>query len=96
MDYTQAIGFLAAILTTAANFPQAYKIIKTKSTKDISVVTYSLLTAGGILWIIYGISQKDIPLVLANGISASLCVVILILKSISSKQIGKIKDAITK
>lgn len=96
MDFTQITGFLAAILTTSANFPQAYKIIKTRSTKDISVLTYSLLTVGGVLWIMYGVFNKDIPLILANAISTSLCIIILILKAISKKQLEKISDKIKK
>ena len=40
MDYIQIIGYAAAILNAAANFPQTYKIIKAKSTDNISVNTY--------------------------------------------------------
>lgn len=96
MEYTQLLGYLAAVLTTGANFPQAYKIIKTRSTKDISVLTYSLLAVGGILWILYGVFNKDIPLILANTISTSLCIIILILKAISKKQLEDLSDKIQK
>lgn len=96
MEYTQLLGYVAAVLTTGANFPQAYKIIRTRSTKDISVLTYSLLAIGGVLWILYGVFNKDIPLVLANSISTTLCIIILILKAISKKQLEELSDTIQK
>lgn len=85
MDYIQILGLLAAVFTTGANFPQTYKIIKTKSTKDISKVTYSMLLCGGIMWLVYGILRMDIPIIIANGISATICGIILILKFSSKK-----------
>lgn len=95
MNYTALIGYVAAILTTAANFPQTYKIIKTKSTKDISFTTYIFLTIGCGLWVIYGILNNDIPLIIANGISTSICVIILILKLLSKKQLQDLSKKIT-
>lgn len=96
MDYIQILGYVAAILTTAANFPQTYKIIKTKSTDDISVNTYLLLTAGCGLWVTYGILNKDLPLIIANSISTSICIIILILKSLNKKQLVKLNEKIVK
>lgn len=96
MDYTQLIGTSAAILTTIANIPQTYRIIKTKSTKDISTLTYCMLAAGFILWVLYGITRNDYPVIIANGISLLVCSMILFLKFCSAKTIDKIKDTITK
>jgi MtN3 and saliva related transmembrane protein len=65
------ISVLATIFGTImalANLPQAYKIFKTKSAKDISMITYSLLLAGAIVWILYGVERKDFPLIFANSI----------------------------
>ena len=88
------LGYIAAILTTVANFPQTYKIIKTKSTDAISVNTYLLLTAGCGLWVVYGILNKDLPLIIANSISTSICIIILILKSLNKKQLVKLNEKI--
>jgi MtN3 and saliva related transmembrane protein len=74
------IGMLAAALTTAAYIPQAYKTIKTRSTKDLSLVTFSMLFVGTILWFIYGLYIRDTPLMLANGITATLSGIIFFLK----------------
>lgn len=74
------IGHLAAALTTAAYIPQAYKIIKTRSTKDLSLITFTMLFVGTVLWFIYGLYIHDSPLILANGITATLSGIIFFLK----------------
>jgi MtN3 and saliva related transmembrane protein len=94
MDYIQLLGYLAALLTTVANFPQTYKIIKTKSTKDISLMTYLCLTTGCGLWLTYGILKSDIPLIIANGISTAICIIILVLKTFSKKQLENLNEKI--
>lgn len=73
-------GITAAILTTAAYVPQAYKTIKTRSTHDLSLGTFSMLFFGTILWLIYGIYLNNLPMMLANGITAALAGIILLLK----------------
>jgi MtN3 and saliva related transmembrane protein len=53
-----------------ANFPQAYKIFKRKSAKDISILTYSLLLSGAIIWILYGIEIGNFPVIITNTLGA--------------------------
>jgi MtN3 and saliva related transmembrane protein len=75
-----SIGMLAAMLTTAAYIPQAYKTIKTRSTRDLSLVTFSMLFSGTVLWLVYGLYIHDTPLILANGVTATLSGIIFFLK----------------
>jgi len=86
MDYTQILGLLAAVFTTGANFPQAYKVIKTRSTKSLSAAGFSMLFLGSILWVIYGVYRDDIPVILANSIAGSLHGIILFIKFTAKKQ----------
>ncbi len=53
-----------------ANFPQAYKIFKRKSAKDISIITYSFLFTGAIIWIFYGIEIWNLPVIITNVLGA--------------------------
>jgi MtN3 and saliva related transmembrane protein len=78
-------GMVAALLTTAAYIPQAYKTIKTKSAKDLSLATFSMLFAGTIMWFIYGSYIHDTPLMLINSITATLSGIILGTKLIFRK-----------
>jgi len=74
------VGFVAAFLTTFAFFPQAIKVWKTKSTKDISLLMFALFTIGVLLWLIYGMILYNIPIILANSITLILALYILINK----------------
>ncbi|MDY6804744.1 MAG: SemiSWEET transporter [Cyanobacteriota bacterium] len=71
------IGLLAGSLTTIAFLPQVIQTWKTKSTKDISLGMFLTFCTGVLLWIIYGILVKDIPLIVANIATLSLASTIL-------------------
>jgi len=88
MTSLSILGLFAAFFTTAAYVPQAYKTIKTRSTHDLSLGTFSMLFIGTILWFIYGIYLGDLPLILANAITAILSGIIFYLK-ITTKTIDK-------
>lgn len=79
-NWITIIGMAAACLTTFSYIPQMIKVIKTKRTKDISVIMYFAIMAGISLWLIYGICLKDLPMILANGISLIFTGTIFILK----------------
>ncbi len=74
------IGFLAAFCTTIAFLPQAMKVFKTRSTKDISLYMFIIFTAGVFFWLIYGLIISDLPIILANLITLVLSIFILIFK----------------
>ncbi|MBG9988395.1 SemiSWEET transporter [Aerococcaceae bacterium DSM 111176] len=71
------LGMIAAILTTTAFVPQAWKIIKTKKTNGLSPVMYMMSTSGMTLWLLHGISKNDFALIGANAISVVLNGIIL-------------------
>ena len=74
------LGLLAACLTTFAFLPQSIKAIKTKHTKDISLITIIMADTGFLAWLYYGLLIKDIPIIAANSISILIMTLILILK----------------
>ena len=74
------IGFFAAFCTTIAFVPQAIKVYKSKSTKDISLYMFLIFTIGVLSWLIYGIIIFNFPLILANAVTLVLSLFILIYK----------------
>tara|TARA_B100001057_G_C22198269_1_gene699756 strand:- start:173 stop:433 length:261 start_codon:yes stop_codon:yes gene_type:complete len=74
------IGFFAAFCTTFAFLPQAIKVYKTKSTKDISLYMFLIFTIGVLSWLIYGLIINDLPVILANAVTLILSFFILIYK----------------
>jgi MtN3 and saliva related transmembrane protein len=80
MDHIFLLGASAAILTTAGFFPQVIKAHRTKHTKDLSLIMYVMLCAGLVLWIAYGISLMQFPIIAANVVTLALCLYIVFLK----------------
>ena len=74
------IGYLAGALTTIAFVPQVLHILRKRSAQDISWGLFSLFGLGVALWLWYGIRLAAVPLIVANGITLSLVLTILILK----------------
>lgn len=80
VDWITHIGLVAATCTTCSFLPQVIKILRTKRTKDVSLMMYTILTTGLFLWLIYGFILKDLPLILANAVSFTLSMCVLVLK----------------
>lgn len=76
----QIIGYIAAVLTSSSFIPQAIKTIKTQNTKGISLLMYMLFSIGVLLWFIYGILEKDYPILIANAVTFTFAVIVLIFK----------------
>lgn len=80
IDKFEIIGLIAAVLTTSAYVPQAYKTWKTKSAGNISLTMYIAMFIGIILWLIYGIYLNSLAMILANVVTAILTFMIIIFK----------------
>jgi MtN3 and saliva related transmembrane protein len=86
------IGLAAAVCTTAANLPQLKKAWITGQTDDLSLKTLLLFGSGLMLWVIYGLLQRDVVIILANGISLLILSVILYLKIIGLERFSRRMD----
>ena len=76
----EIIGYFSAILTTASFVPQAWHTFRTRDVSGISLSMYSLFTAGVALWLVYGILMEAWPIIIANIITTSLALMILLMK----------------
>jgi len=74
------VGLAAAFCTTIAFLPQVIKTWRTRSTKDISLAMFLVFTTGIFLWLVYGLAVRDLPLIIANGITFVLSGTILYFK----------------
>lgn len=62
------VGYVAGFCTAIAQFPQAYKVIKTGETQSISIGMYTIMTLGIFFWFTYGVLIPDMPMIIANGV----------------------------
>ena len=75
-----AIGYIAATLTTVSFVPQAWHTFSTKDVSGISLGMYSVFTVGIALWLAYGLMLSAWPIVIANTITLVLASLILVMK----------------
>jgi len=80
MLLTDSIGTIAACLTTISFVPQVWHTLRTRDVRGISLGMYSLFTVGVMLWLVYGILLMAWPIIIANAITTSLALAILVMK----------------
>ena len=80
MNWTELLGLTAAVCTTIAFLPQVMQTWKTRSTNDISIVMYIILSTGLVLWLLYGILLSSLALILANTVTFLLTSTVLYMR----------------
>ena len=76
----EIIGILAGLFLLLAYAPQAIKTIRTQKTRDLSLLTLSLLTTSALLWVVYGLLMQLPALWVTNSIVSAFVMIILIVK----------------
>lgn len=80
MNLQDWIGYVAATFTTASFVPQALLTLRTRDVSGISLGMYSVFTAGVALWLLYGITLGEWPIIIANALTVALAAIILATK----------------
>ena len=76
----EAVGMVAAVLTTISFVPQVWHSFKTRDVSGISLTMYSIFTVGIALWLVYGIYLNLLPVIIANSVILLLSLVLLYFK----------------
>jgi MtN3 and saliva related transmembrane protein len=74
------LGISAGILILMGWVEQIYKGYKTKSLKDISKFLMIFISAGAVLWLIYGIIVSDVFIIGTNIAAMVLMIIVLAMK----------------
>jgi len=94
VDLATAVGALATIASTVSFTPQAWKIIKSRRTEDISTRMYLVTVIGFTLWTIYGVILMQWPLIVTNSICLMLSGFILVMKLLPQREKEKVAEAL--
>ncbi|MDD2515775.1 MAG: SemiSWEET family transporter [Candidatus Gracilibacteria bacterium] len=79
-NITLFVGIVAGILNAIQFIPQVVKVIKTKSTKDISIETFIISITAMILRLAYGVLRQDPVIMMFNVFTITFATVILFYK----------------
>jgi len=80
MTFSSSIGIVAACLTSLSFVPQVWRVIATRDTRAISLWMYLLFSTGVGLWLIYGLMLRLWPVIIANGVTLLLSLVVIFFK----------------
>lgn len=80
MNLVDIVGSLAATLTTVSFLPQVIHTFRTKDARGISLGMYSVFISGVSCWLVYGLLLGAWPIIVANTITVSLALAILVMK----------------
>jgi MtN3 and saliva related transmembrane protein len=89
------VGAVAALASTASFAPQAWKIIRTRQTKDISTGMYALTVVGFALWLAYGVMLGQWPLMVTNSICLCMSLFILTMKLLPERDKQAVAASLT-
>jgi MtN3 and saliva related transmembrane protein len=81
------LGVAAGVLILTGWVDQIYKGYKSKSLKDVSSFLLIFISAGAILWLIYGIIVVDIFIIGTNIAAMVLMFIVLVMKKRYDKKI---------
>ncbi len=88
-QWTDAVGSVAAFLTTVSFLPQVWQTFRTRDVSGISLGMYSVFTVGIALWLAYGLMLQAWPIVMANAITLLLALSILLMKLLYARKLTR-------
>lgn len=78
MTILASLATITGIFLGLGSLPQAIKIFRTKSARDIAPASYLIVVIGSFIWILYGLELKSLPIMIPNILGVVLGTVILI------------------
>ena len=94
MTAATIFGIIATLCSITSFTPQAWKIIKSRHTSDISAGMYMFTVTGFACWTTYGILLGQWPLIITNSICLCLASFILLMKLLPQRDKNKVADAL--
>ena len=95
MNAVTVVSMFAATLSMVSFVPQAWTVIRSRNTDDISLNMYVITVAGFVAWLSYGILMMQWAIIVQNVICLGLSSFILTMKLLPRRQKEAVADALT-
>ena len=76
----EILGLIAGTLSCITFVPQIFKTWRSKSVKDISVTSFTIVVVSTLIWLIYGFMKNLPSVILTNIIVCISAIIMLVLK----------------
>ncbi len=76
----EILGLIAGTLSCVTFVPQIFKTWRSKSVKDISVTSFTIVVVSTLIWLVYGFMKNLPSVILTNIIVCISAIIMLVLK----------------
>ncbi|PIN91145.1 hypothetical protein COU57_01830 [Candidatus Pacearchaeota archaeon CG10_big_fil_rev_8_21_14_0_10_32_14] len=78
IPFIKVFATFMGVVMSLGYYPQAYKIYKNKSSKDVSIFAFLIFSLGTLTWFLYGLTIGDVPIIIGFilGVIGSFLVLI--------------------
>ena len=80
LDFIKLLGLAAGTISSVTFLPQVIRMWKTRSAKDLSLNTLSLLILGVSMWLAYGLLVADVAIIYTNSMVLAMSLTMLYFK----------------
>jgi MtN3 and saliva related transmembrane protein len=80
LSSAEILGLVGGFFTTFSVVPQIMRVYKLKSAREISFIYNTMMLAGILIWLGYGIILNLVPIIIWNIIGALLVLLLLLAK----------------
>ena len=67
--FVNGLGIVAAALSALTFVPQLLEVWRTRTAHDVSGFMLGIAGAGMVLWLVYGVAERSLPIVLGNAVN---------------------------
>ena len=92
MDWTNIVGTIGATASVASFTPQAWKIIRSRSTEGLSLGMFALTCLAFLSWTIFGVLQSQWTLVIPNAICLCFALFIFVMIAMPDRQTREVAE----
>ncbi|MGI4978585.1 MAG: SemiSWEET family sugar transporter [Janthinobacterium lividum] len=89
------VSLFAATLSTVSFVPQAWAIIRSRSTEGVSLKMYLITVVGFVAWLTYGVLVRQWAIVAQNLVCLGLSSFILVMKLLPQAKKEAVAEALT-
>lgn len=83
---SQIVGYIAGVLVVLYNVPQLIRMIRTKSTDDVELVSLLFQIILNLVYITYGALMQEMPILISESLAFLICGAMIILKRLYDKK----------
>jgi MtN3 and saliva related transmembrane protein len=80
MNAIDLLGMTAGCISSITFLPQVIKTWKTRSARDVSLLMFTFATISVIMWLVYGLLLKNIPIIFTNSMVLLFSLIMLYFK----------------